>query len=156
MEHGPMNMCATCGGSGVIIFDGHPSGCNDCERGRTFAQKGRESRERARQQLPPGGDVLIAQARREAAGLPLGQLGDDPDPAPVRAVLDTDRRALDQALDDLAQARGVARRAVALLTSGDDASEFLDTAPEWVLPGPAAPPMRLASVPASPLVPPEF
>lgn len=76
--------CLSCLDKGWRMVDGTPSPCA-CDAGRAWQKRAYpgDGPWQGPNNLPPGGDVLLAQARREAAGVPVGAESG----APVRAML---------------------------------------------------------------------
>jgi hypothetical protein len=125
----PPVSCLDCMDAGFVMMDGHPRACH-CEAGRAYEQNGgRRLATVPRSELdprtmPPGGVVLVTEARRAAAGLPPGVLGGD---VLVRATIEAEPlvHSLVQAIDDLLRdAPDAATRAITLIGE----------LPEWALP----------------------
>lgn len=91
--------CLSCLDKGWRMFDGKPYACS-CKAGmdwtkRTYRGDGPWE---GPNNLPPGGEVLVAQAKREAAGVPVGAAAG----APIRAML-VDDTVLQSALEHVAR-----------------------------------------------------
>lgn len=103
--------CTECLDNGYRVIDGEARSCPVCavgaewERTRHKALKGSGTagNSEGRMSLPPGGDVLLAQARREAAGLPIGALEEG---LPVRGVVNA--AVLEEVQEAVLEARSVA------------------------------------------------
>jgi hypothetical protein len=86
----PLLTCTECLDTGFRSWDGVPRACPSCDIGRAWETNRRRALDpstgnsEGRQLLPPGGDVLLAQARRDAVGLPLGAIEEG---LPVRGVV---------------------------------------------------------------------
>jgi len=161
--------CTSCMDAGFITLDGDRIPCSNCQRGREWSDARSETGRRVQTGLPPGGDVLRAQAAREAAGLPAGALPvvGARTGAPIRAVLASERDALDAALSDVREARDLLRNLAGIagrlremshaLIEPEEAAalsdlyEALDALPAWAVPQPERPP--LAAVRAAPMTP---
>jgi hypothetical protein len=121
----PIN-CTSCMDAGFVIWDGVPRECGNCDAGRDWAQRGGRAprAEMDPRRLPPGGDVLLTEAKRQAAGLPPGVIGGE---VMVRATLEVEPlvhelvRTLDDCTRDIP---GASERAV----------ELLGGLPEWAIP----------------------
>lgn len=100
--------CNNCMDVGYVLWDGVARGCT-CDTGRAWEENRRKNMRgsagngEGRELLPPGGDVLLSQARREAVGLPIGALEER---LPVRGVVTAD--AMEQANLAVDEARAVA------------------------------------------------
>lgn len=121
----PIN-CTSCMDHGFVMFDGVPRECGNCEAGREWAANGglAPRAEMNRHRLPPGGEVLLTEAKRRAAGLPPGVIGSE---VMVRATLEVEPivHELVTALDDCTRdVPGAVERAV----------EILGGLPEWAIP----------------------
>lgn len=116
--------------AGYVIYDGTPRACGNCDAGRYFTESGgKQLRHVPRSELdpmtlPPGGDVMVTEMKRRAAGLPVGVIGSD---VVVRASIAETPHVHDlvRVVDDLLRdVPGAAERATAVLGG----------LPEWAIP----------------------
>lgn len=90
--------CLSCMDKGWRMIDRTPSACH-CDAGRDWSKRAYpgDGPWEGPRNLPPGGDVLAAQAKREAAGIPVGAVQG----APIRALL-VDDTLVQSALEHVA------------------------------------------------------
>jgi hypothetical protein len=122
-----------CMDAGFRMYDGTPSPCPNCDAGARFEQTGGRipdsvatvpRSELNPMRLPPGGDVMITEMKRQAAGLPVGVIGSE---VLVRAQVEAQPLVHDlvRLVDDFTRdTPGTAERAV----------EALGGLPEWAIP----------------------
>lgn len=119
----------SCMDAGYTVWDGVPRACGNCSTGREWEQNGGKRKTAVRAELdprtlPPGGDVMITEMKRSAAGLPPGVIGAD---VVIQASLAEIPMLHDlvRALDDLTRdVPGAAERAV----------QVLGGLPAWAIP----------------------
>lgn len=166
-----------CMDAGYRMYDGTPSPCPNCDAGARFEQSGRNARtlesvprsELNARTLPPGGDVLVTEMKRQAAGLPVGVIGSD---TLIRAQVEAQPlvHELVRLVDDFTRdVPGVTERAVEALAAlpawavPDDVRNRTQTepTPAEAEPAPVVPldkskrqPVKAGASPAAPLEPP--
>lgn len=165
-----LTACTSCMDAGFVMWDGTARACVNCDAGHAWEERRRGNisgagNSEGRDSLPPGGDVLLAQARRAAAGLPVGALEER---LPVRGVVSAD--AMAEAALAVEEARMLAKQLssalAALLADAADKvphetlierwTPAVEGLPEWAEPAirkTGTGRVRKASAAAAPLTP---